>query len=70
MLQVLTLASLGLVAVVTLDLWLWRSLLAAEQRHGEVPTMRFAVVVGARLLALVLVGSIAAATMAKFLFSS
>jgi hypothetical protein len=52
MLQVLALASLGLFAVVTLDLWLWRSLLAAEQRHGEVTTMRFLVVVGAGLLAL------------------
>jgi len=70
MLKVLALASLGFVAVVTLDLWLWRSLLAAEQRHGEATTMRFLVVVGAGLLALVLVGSIAAATMAKFLVSS
>ena len=43
MLQVLALASLGLVAVVTLDLWLWRSLLAAEQRQGEATTMRFLV---------------------------
>ena len=60
------LASLGLVAVVTLDSWLWRSSLAAEQRHGEVTTMRFLVVVVAGLLALVLVGSIAAATMAAF----
>ena len=66
MLQVLALASLGLFAVVTLDLWLWRSLLAAEQRRGEVMTMRFLVAVGAGLLALVLVGLIAAATMAEF----
>jgi hypothetical protein len=66
MLQVLALASLGFVAVVTLDLWLWRSLLTAEQRHGEAMTLRFLVVVGARLLALVLVGSIAGAAMAEF----
>jgi hypothetical protein len=65
MLQVLALASLGLVAVVILDSLLWRSLLAAEQRHGEATTMRFLVVGGAGLLALVLVG-IAAATMAEF----
>lgn len=66
----LVLASLGLVAAVALDSWLWRSFLAAEQRHGEATTMRFLVVVGAGLLALVLVGSIAAATMAVFLVSS
>ena len=66
MLQVLALASLGFGAVVTLDLWLWRSLLAAEQRHGEATTLRFLVVAGAGLLALALVGSIAAATMAEF----
>jgi hypothetical protein len=62
----LALASVGLVAAVALDSCLWRSLLAAEQRHGEVTTMRFLVVVGAGLLALVLAGSIAAATMAEF----
>jgi hypothetical protein len=62
----LALASLGLVAAVALDSWLWRSLLAAEQRHGEAATMRLFVVVGAGLQALVLVGSIAAATMAEF----
>jgi hypothetical protein len=66
MLKVLALASLGLFAVVTLDLWLWRSLLTAEQRHGEAMTLRFLVVVGAGLLALVLVGSIAGAAMAEF----
>ena len=70
MLQVLALASLGLVAVVTLDSWLWRSLLAAEQRHGEATTTRFLVVVGAGLIALVLVGLIAAATMAEFYANS
>ena len=66
MLQVLALTSLGFVAVVTLDSWLGRSLLAAEQRHGKATTMRFLVVVGAGLLALVLVGSIAAATWQSF----
>ena len=44
----------------------WRSLLAAEQWQGEATTLRFLVVVGAGLLALILVGSIAAATMAEF----
>jgi hypothetical protein len=52
----LAMASLGIVAAVALDSWLWRSLLAAEQRHEEATTMRFLVVVGAGLLALVLVG--------------
>jgi hypothetical protein len=46
MFQVLALASLGFIAVVTLDLLLWRSLLAAEQRHGGATTMRFLVGVG------------------------
>jgi hypothetical protein len=65
-LQVLALASIGLVAVAALDSWLWHFALAAEQRHGEGTTMRFLVVVGAGLLALALVGSIATATMTVF----
>jgi hypothetical protein len=66
MLQVLALTSVGVVAVAAFDSWLWHSLLAAEQRQGKGTTIRFILFVGAALLALAFIGSIARGAVVMF----